>query len=725
MRGAATGAWAAALGSFAAAASRSRKPGEWVTHPIVEDELRLLGRVTALLEELPRPASPSEAPVVRELERLRDALVSGRENKDVVALTEQWHRQTSLLRQLRRSRETAQVDPRSPYFAHLRLREEGDERDLCLGRATCIARGVRIVDWRNAPVSRIFYGYREGDDYEETFGGRMRAGEVLVRRTVRIRDGTLDRIESPDGVFVCEDPAGEASWTHAEQQPARLAGGEASALRAHEPGEGRKRRLGTELSGDRRRADKRLPEITSLIDPQQFELITRDRAGFLVVRGTAGSGKTTVALHRIAYLAYQDPHYDSDRTLFLVFSPALGRYVEHVLPALGVKQVRIETWRSWAAAVRRRHYPALPRELRQDTPLEVSRAKLHPALEHALRRQVETHPGDPTPEQALDDWASVLTHAALLRECFARTAPDLLAGAALQRFLDWNQRRNEEIFAWLEGDREIQAELDGEDDALLLRAWQLRVGPLLGRMNRPLRYSHVAIDEVQDLSPTEVRVLLGCLDDPPSLTLAGDTQQHVMVASGFTSWSDFLNELGIPGAEIETLRVSYRSSREIASFAQEVLGPLREDEPPLATRSGPAVELFRFTDRGAAVAFLADALRELAHSEPLASVAVLAPSRAHTLAYHHGLERCELPRLHLVAEGDFTFAPGVEVTEVEQAKGLEFDYVVLVDADADAYPETDEARRRLHVGATRAVHQLWLTSVGTPSPLVAPLVTLR
>ena len=63
----------------------------------------------------------------------------------------------------------------------------------------------------------------------------------------------------------------------------------------------------------------------------------------------------------------------------------------------------------------------------------------------------------------------------------------------------------------------------------------------------------------------------------------------------------------------------------------------------------------------------------------------------------------------------------VEVTEIEQAKGLEFDYVVLVDVSAEHYPDLPEARRRLHVGATRAVHQLWLTSVGTPSALVRDL----
>jgi len=294
-----------------------------------------------------------------------------------------------------------------------------------------------------------------------------------------------------------------------------------------------------------------------------------------LIRGTAGSGKTTVALRRIAYLAYDDPRFDSDRTLFLVFSPALRRYVEHVLPALGVRRVRIETWHGWAASARRRHYPALPRDVRHDTPIEISRLKLHPALASALTAQVETHPGAPTPEQALDDWASVLTHEALLRETFAREAPGMLGPPALARFLDWNRRRNEEIFSWAEGDRDVPAALDAEDDALLLRAWQLRVGPLHAGGGRRLEYRHVAIDEVQDFAPVEIQVLLDCLDEQRSITLAGDTQQHLIPSSGFTSWGEFLARLGADGAELETLRVSYRSSHEIASFAQAVLCPLR------------------------------------------------------------------------------------------------------------------------------------------------------
>jgi DNA helicase-2/ATP-dependent DNA helicase PcrA len=683
----------------------SREP----LHPIVGDELDLLAKVSAMIAALPARSRAAEGTLVRELTRLRELMLSGEEGKDAGALRQQWDRQSALLGQLRAAGAAPQVDPRSPYFAHLRLRDASGERDLCVGRATCIEGGLRIVDWRNAPISRVFYCYRQGETYEENFGGRDHVGEVVARRTVDIRDGALERIDAPEGVF----RSGAGGWDRLESHRPRLSGGEAKALRAHTrlPGEAR---LGIGAQHGRRRADKHLPEITGLIDPDQFGLITRPGGGFLLIRGSAGSGKTTVALHRIAYLAFDDPEIDSSRTLFVALSPALRSYVSHVLPSLGVSRVRIVTFGEWAAAQRRRHFPQLPGRPREDTPAWVQRIKLHPALDAALTEHVHRQPGPATPEQALDDWASLVTHTALLEEMLAGDGP---GSRAVAEFCEWSRRRNEELFAALAGDTSSDAALDPEDDALLLRAWQLRVGPLRDRGRRPLRYRHVAIDEVQDFSPLEVQVLLGCLDERRSVTLAGDAQQHIAAHAGFTSWSDFLGHLGIPGTEVETLRVSYRSTRQIVDFARRVLGELAEDEAPVTLRSGPPVELFRFTDGGACVAFLADALHDLLQSEPLASVAVLTPSRDVSELYYRGLAHCDLPALRRVERGNFTFTPGIEVTEIEQAKGLEFDYVVLVEVSAGQFPDRPAARRRLHVGATRAVHQLWLTSVGTPSPV--------
>ncbi len=689
-----------------------------MVHPIVSDELTLLEQVTSLLSESPTTAAPSEAPLVQELVQLREMLHEGEKTEDQAALLEQWNRQSALLQQLRTSRQAPQVDRGSPYFAHLRLREHGQQRDILLGKATRLERGVRIVDWRNAPISRIFYRYQQGEAYEEEIAGRVMTGEVAARRTVTIRDQRLQRIDAPEGIFRA-DPEVPEGWCHMAAERALLTGGEGAALRAYDTGEGIARRLGTDLEGARRRVDKHLPDIAGLIDPKQFELITRPSSGFVVIRGTAGSGKTTVALHRIAYLAFEDPALNSGQTLVVVFSPALRNYVSHVLPALGVDHVQVRTFHDWATEHTRRLFPKLPRQTREDTPALVQRLKLHPGVLVALERQVKRVDGHPTPEQVIDDWASVLSQAALLEEVFAQVAPDAFSTEELVRAASWNRERYEEQVAWMRGDPTAQAELDPEDDALLLRAWQLRIGPLPVRNHRPLRYRHIAIDEVQDFSPVEVQVLLGCLDERQSMTLAGDTQQHLMQDAGFTSWATFFTHLGLEGTEVSTLQVSYRCSRQIADFAVGVLGDLREDDtPPLTTRSGPPVELFRFTDHGACVAFLADALKELLGKERLASVAVLTASRQLSAVYHRGLLNGEVPRLRRVENQDFTFAPGVEVTEIEQVKGLEFDYVILVEVSTTSFPDTAAARRLLHVGATRAVHQLWLTSVGTPSVLV-------
>jgi len=687
---------------------------------IIEDELGLLGRVGTLLQEVPYVAPPREEQIVRELVRLRDEIPSSKE-EDKGALLMQYNQQIALLDQLRAARDHDDVDPDSPYFAHLRVSEGGVVRDLCIGKATRVERGVRIVDWRNAPISKIFYRYQQDEEYEEVFGGRTVEGTVIARRTVTILRQELLRVECPEGVY----SRGEVGWEHRKLETARLAGGEGISMHAYQAGEGVHRRMGTDLAGHRRRQDKRLPDIAGLIDAEQFELITKPTSGFVVIRGTAGSGKTTVALHRIAWMAYEDPAINSDRTMFMVFSRALRDFVGHVLPALGVERVSVQTFQGWASQLRQRHFPHLPRAVREDTPSWASRFKLHPAMLTALERQVRNVTAPATPEQAVDDWVSVLTNPDELFDAYEEVSPGMVSLAEVERFTQWCRDRATEVVAWMEGDRKVDAALDMEDEALLLRAWQLRVGPLRGSKKQPLVYRHIALDEVQDFSPVEVRVLLACTDHRQSITLAGDTQQHVMQDAGFTSWTQFFGHLGVEGLHVNTLRVAYRSSAEIVDFAIKLLGDLREDEPPMTTRSGPPVELFRFTDDGAAVSFLADALRELVRAEPMASIALLTPNRQVSARYFSGLQHGEVPRLRRVVDQDFSFAPGVEITEIAQVKGLEFDYVILVEVSAHAYPDTPSSRRLLHVGATRAVHQLWLTSVADPSSILHEAIDTR
>jgi DNA helicase-2/ATP-dependent DNA helicase PcrA len=102
-------------------------------------------------------------------------------------------------------------------------------------------------------------------------------------------------------------------------------------------------------------------------------------------------------------------------------------------------------------------------------------------------------------------------------------------------------------------------------------------------------------------------------------------------------------------------------------------------------------------------------------------VALIARHPGQADAWFTALARAEVPLLRRVRRQDFVFQPGVDVTDVTQVKGLEFDYVILLDVNATSYPDTLEARHLLHIGATRATHQLWLICTGAPSPLVAHL----
>ncbi len=418
---------------------------------IVKEELELLARVRDTLGKAPEPEAPSETGLVQDLHGIRDQLLDGPPDPyDQTQLTLRFHVQSSVLDQIRKSRQTPRVDHSSPYFAHLRLRENGRVRDLCIGKATRLDHGLRIVDWRNAPIAQLFYRYQQGDEYEEEISGRLQEGRVEARRTVTIRAGGLERVEAPEGVFVPDDGA-EGGWRVSAKSLPRLAGGEGAALRV-QAGDGGARRLGTDPSGRSLRADKRLPDIAGLIDTAQFDLITRPSTGFVVIRGAAGSGKTTVALHRIAYLAYDDPSIDSSATLFVVFSPGLRDYVSHVLPALGVGRVAVRTFHEWAREVRRRHFPMLPDRLREDTPALVARLKLHPSLETAFERQVARSPGAPSRARAIDDWISVLGDLPFLQSVLAEEAPDAFRANHLEEAVAHCRAQLEAVQAFLAGD---------------------------------------------------------------------------------------------------------------------------------------------------------------------------------------------------------------------------------------------------------------------------------
>jgi DNA helicase-2/ATP-dependent DNA helicase PcrA len=314
------------------------------------------------------------------------------------------------------------------------------------------------------------------------------------------------------------------------------------------------------------------------------------------------------------------------------------------------------------------------------------------------------------------EWANLLTDRQALQGGFERHAPGLFSPGQLDDVHRWCVARDR-LRTGGGGEDDEPYALDAEDEALLLRIYQQQRGRLQGPKGA-LAYEHVMIDEVQDFSPLELAVLLDTTTKQRSVTLAGDTAQAIAPEHGFSSWTELLDHLGIAHERVEPLRVSYRSTREIVDCAEHVLGPLQGDVRPVAPRAGAPVEAFGFGSAGECAEFLSHALKELVRVEPEASVALVARHPEQARMYYDALTRAEVPALRLVSDQDFSFTPGIDVTDVRQTKGLEFDIVILLEVTQPSYPETDEARRLLHVAMTRAAHQLWITHTTQPSPLL-------
>jgi DNA helicase IV len=227
----------------------------------------------------------------------------------------------------------------------------------------------------------------------------------------------------------------------------------------------------------------------------------------------------------------------------------------------------------------------------------------------------------------------------------------------------------------------------------------------------------MVLDEAQDLAPIELSVLGQTLRRGGSLTVCGDRSQQIDPSACFAGWERALVELGLEGIAPVQLRTSYRCTEAVTRFAHALLGPLAPVELPETLRRGAPVLRSLFATEAHAAYAMARALADLVAREPATAAAVIARTQEAAARLHAALAR-SLPEARLVRRGEFSFTAGVDVTDVSQVKGLEFDVVVVPDANPAAYPDEPDARRKLHVACTRAIHQLWVVAVGRWSPVV-------
>lgn len=592
------------------------------------------------------------------------------------------------------------LSPAAPYFGHLRLEEDGRRRDLLIGKGSGIAPSLPapIVDWRNAPISGIFYAYDQGESFDAEIAGRERVGVVEVKRTVDVAAGVVQSI-TVDGV-TARRGAGHA-WTLADPRD--------RGARAQDE-------------------DHRLPDIIALITREQFQILTRSDTGVVVLRGQAGSGKTTVALHRIAYLHFQDPvRFARHKIMVVMFNKALQVYVRRALSDLELGGVQVFTFHAWAARMLG-DGGERPRFV-GGTPASVARLMAHPELDGLLVDHVRGL-GErlaawlPVPAEERAVWEATPGSGWARLDAFWRGG-GRRAPALRQRLVRRIADHAKDVAGLFDDAEAVAARLGVseavvraaaahgashlaagtsafEHAALLLRVGQLKAGSTaMAQCSWRHRYAHIVVDEAQDLSPIQVAALVDAADARRSVTLAGDPAQTLYDVGG-TALSGGMT-VDDRSVAVDTLPVGHRSTAPIMRLALRARG---ESSPELIAATRPGADPIWWRGPDASPGRMAGVLREVRRRRPASLVAVLCRDRAAADRWFADLSDFGVPELRRGDRDRFGFGPGVVVSNVHQVKGLEFDGVVLV--DPAAYGERE--RNLLHVAITRAAEWLWVAA---------------
>jgi DNA helicase IV len=481
-----------------------------------------------------------------------------------------------------------------------------------------------------------------------------------------------------------------------------------------------------------RSREQHMRDIVATIQADQYGLITRDPATPLVIQGGPGTGKTAVGLHRASWLLYTHRDTLARRGVLVVGpNPTFMEYVSHVLPALGEEAVEqravaelvdgIEPTLADARAVV---------ELKSDLRLvEVIRRAAEARLvsepeELAIRLEgsfvwVREREIRELVEAARDELG--LTSAArerfrmnLLRRLYeeygrvlgayaVRSFDDveraLRGGGYLDRIVKaaWPQVSPDRLVRSLFTSRATLAAaaegiLTPAEQKLLARrgtGWSDADVPLLDEARSlldapPHRYGHVIVDEAQDLSPMQLRMVARRAPEG-ELTILGDVAQGTG-AVPYSTWEQVLAHLPHGDeASVEELRYAYRVPREIMDVALPLLDTIAPDvAAPIAYRTGASAPRIHRVEKHELLAAAYREAARLAAEDGL--LAVIAPD--------------ELAE-SLEPEGIWD---GVPVLTPRRAKGLEFDHVVVVEPGLIA--ESEHGLRALYVALTRPTRTL-------------------
>lgn len=609
----------------------------------------------------------------------------------------------------------AQLLMRQPYFAkvRLRLRPGAPARDIYLGSAGMTDESSRhfIVDWRS-PVAEVYYNQESGETSYEA-NGRTIHVNLEQRRQFDIDRDVLKAYF--DTTVAIEDPLLLAALSHQHSE--------------------------------------KMQAITATIQKEQNEVVRHDDVPALLVQGIAGSGKTSVLLQRIAFLFYRErENLRPDQVYLLTPNPVFGSYIDEVLPNMGESNPRLFTWHDFlekmgladhgmgtdttadelraidAAVPGFRLRPEHFCEICEDGELLVKASQVRSAVEKFGHLPLGSHLAALVTDELHDRLNARLgqlagdekTKAAVLdmdpveqQRVFGETlnpqSDEELADYA-KRYVNYRfgaAHDQIEDARWLNIDRIGREILDTPH--LSSTAYLYTKIAATGITRRDARY--VMIDEVQDYTGAQLMVLARYFNKAHFLLL-GDPNQAIK--EGTATFDEIRSIFAEVRGQVDEckLMTSYRSSPEITDLFTRLMDSREAMNVSSVQHAGTPAGIHAYEDADEYLAALKDAV-EAAASEP-GLCAIIAADRSRTkwlakqlgetATYIHG--QMSLP------------AEGVVVLDLPTAKGLEFDHVIIPDAQPQAYPDTPLAKRRLYTALSRATHKVTVLAQGALTSLL-------
>jgi len=629
---------------------------------------------------------------------------SGLDEADLVAADQSINRiaSTGETEVTRRNRLLKLVN--TPYFARIDFTPQKSSQltSMYIGRHTFFDETERanlIYDWR-APVSSMFYDFELGEAWYATPNGKV-PGNISLKRQYHIRDGMMEFMLE-NNVNILDDV------------------------------------LQRELS---KASDDKMKSIVATIQREQNAIIRNEESRVLLIQGVAGSGKTSIALHRIAFMLYRFRETLKAKDI-LIISPnkVFADYIGNVLPELGEENIPEMGMEELAAEILQNKFTF------QTFFQQVSQLLNQPAPDFVERIQFK----------ASFEFLSKLNQYMVFVENNFFEARELRAAGVVvpspfihEKFKSYHRMPLlnrmpmvvKDIHDYIRD--QTKRKLSGSDK---LRIWEtvpkmIKVNQLIdlykgfykwigkphlfhqmgGGMLEyadvfPLIYckirlegvnpynhvKHLLIDEMQDYTPVQYAVisrLFSC-----KKTILGDITQTV---NPYSSSSAETLERVFPQADVIRLLRSYRSTIEITTFALRLVP--NPDLVPME-RHGEEPLLKSCTNRQQEVEWIKSTIRQT--DDISLGIVLKTAEQAEAL-----WRELELPPMSLLNAESTAFKRGVIVTSAHLAKGLEFDEVIVPFVTQQNY-HTEIDKRMLYIACTRAMHKLTLTFTGEKSTLV-------